>query len=157
MISEQALDMLAVTADLIAGTLAGSSAAPRGGDLSELREKCEEWLTLLEDIPAGSISDATRDQLAVQVTHLIWLIDNVGLFGGARVAQQTEGLVGSLTQAVGGLPSVSPLRGKLGAAVVTLMGVLFVFNQGAELAQNSIGNAQGVVREITQTYEDLTE
>ncbi|MFC8709984.1 hypothetical protein ACFUCQ_08595 [Streptomyces sp. NPDC057197] len=157
LISEQALDMLAVTADLIAGALAGSSAAPRGGDLSDLREKCEEWLTLLEEIPSGSISDGTRDQLSVQVAHLIWLIDNVNLFGGARVAQQTEGLVGSLTQAVGGLPNASPLRGKLGAAVVTLMSVLFVFNQGTEIAQTSIENAKGVVREITQTYEGLTD
>ncbi|MEU5756334.1 hypothetical protein [Streptomyces sp. NPDC047829] len=149
--------MLAVTADLIAGTLAGSSAAPRGGDLADLREKCEEWLTLLEEIPSGSISDGTRDQLSVQVAHLIWLIDNVNLFGGARVAQQTEGLVGSLTQAVGGLPNTSPLRGKLGAAVVTLMSVLFVFNQGTEMAQTSIENAKGVVHEITQTYEGLTD
>ncbi|MEV6883266.1 hypothetical protein [Streptomyces sp. NPDC051135] len=157
LISEQALDVLAVTADLIAGTLAGSSAAPRGGDLSDLRDKCEEWLTLLEEIPSGSISDGTRDQLSVQVAHLIWLIDNVNLFGGARVAQQTEGLVGSLTQAVGGLPTASPIRGKLGAAVVALMSILFVFNQGAELAQASIENAQSVVREITQGYEDLTD
>ncbi|MEU6544512.1 hypothetical protein [Streptomyces sp. NPDC046859] len=146
-----------MTADLIAGTLAGSSAAPRGGELSDLKDRCEEWIQLLENIPSGEIDESVRDRLHGQVEHLIWLIDNVGLFGGARVAQQTEGLVGSLTQAVGGMPSTSPFRGKLGAAVVTLMGVLFVFNQGVDLAQSSIENVKGVVHEITQTYEDATD
>jgi hypothetical protein len=49
-IKQDMLDHLEAAADIIAGSLVGSAAAPRGVDLDAIADQCKEWLELLSSM-----------------------------------------------------------------------------------------------------------
>jgi len=88
LISAEHLDQLGAFGDLIEARTEGTSAAPTGEGLADLRARCEEWKTLLGEVIG--LTAQTRAVLNAQIEHLLWLIDNVETFGPARVASEAQ-------------------------------------------------------------------
>ncbi|MGC5365493.1 hypothetical protein ACPXCE_28115 [Streptomyces sp. DT24] len=158
LISQEALDMLASTADLIAGGRTGTAAAPRGQDLEGLRTQCEEWSTLLTEMPSDTLRDNLREGLLAQVNHLIWLIDNAATFGGSRISGQANEFVGALAQAGLEIPERhAAWRGRWGKSVYAMLVALTLFTTGSELTHKALDEGSGLVREIAQTVHEIRE
>lgn len=155
-IKQDALDHLESAADIIAGTLAGSDAAPRSADLVEMKQQCGEWLDLLNGMSDLELSGPVRDQLIAQIEHLIWLIDNVEMFGGARVAGEASRVVGALAQAGATLTTSDPnTASRWQKAWFALIGICLVFNTGAPVIQESLASGGELFKEITATVQSF--
>ncbi|MER5763835.1 hypothetical protein [Streptomyces sp. NPDC002082] len=155
-IAQDMLDHLEAAADLIAGNLVGSIAAPRGVDLDGIAEQCREWLDLLRGMEGSEISGPVRDGLVSQIEHLIWLVENVELFGGARVASEASRVIGSLAQASAIMENANPetvSRWKKGW--LALIAVCVAFNGGVAVVQESIDTGTSIVKEITGVVQDV--
>ena len=155
-IQRDMLDHLESAADIIAGSLAGSMAAPRGVDLQGIAEQCREWLDLLQGMEESEISGPVRDGLISQIEHLIWLIENANLFGGARVSAEASRVIGSLAQAsttMQNAHSETVSRWKKG--LVAFIAVCAAFNGGASVVQESITSGTSIVKEITGVVSDI--
>ncbi|MFD3725291.1 hypothetical protein [Streptomyces sp. NPDC058671] len=155
-IKQDMLDHLEATADLIAGNLVGSIAAPRGIDIEGMEQQCREWLDLLRGMEDGEISGPVRDGLISQIEHLIWLIENVELFGGARVASEASRVIGSLAEASATMENANPgtvNRWKKGW--LALIAVCVAFNGGVAVVQESIDSGTSIVKEITGVVQDI--
>ncbi|MFC8227083.1 hypothetical protein [Streptomyces sp. NPDC057287] len=154
--AQDKLDHLESAADLISGNLVGSGAAPRSADLEEMTRQCNEWIDLLAAMGEDEINGPVRDALVSQIRHLLWLIDNVTLFGGARVAEEASGVIGSLTQAGATLVNVQPNNaGRWKNAMLGLLAACVVFNQAVPIAQESIENGSGLVKEIVSVVDEF--
>ncbi|MFE9765655.1 hypothetical protein ACFYPC_14175 [Streptomyces sp. NPDC005808] len=154
-ISQEILDHLESTAELISGNLVGSDAAPRSGDLDEIANQCKEWVELLRSMSETEISGPVRDALISQIEHLIWLIDHVELFGGARVAGEASSVIGSLTQASATLTSVQPeTASRWRAGVLALLAACVFFNQAAPIIQESIDTGTDVIKGISAVVDN---
>ncbi|MFD3324057.1 hypothetical protein [Streptomyces sp. NPDC058701] len=157
-INQQSLDMLAATADLIAGNYSGTAAAPSGDNLEDLRTQCQGWLTLLQETPRNTVRENLTEALIAQVSHLIWLIDNADTFGGARVATEANSVVGALAQAGLEIPLNQPeQQGRWQKAVYGFIVALTLFTTGSELTTNAIDAGHGLVKEISQTVQDIQQ
>ncbi|MER6088590.1 hypothetical protein [Streptomyces bluensis] len=155
-IDEDKLDHLESTAELISGNLVGSVAAPRSADLDEMARQCHEWIDLLTSMGDEEISGPLRDGLISQIRHLIWLIENVGLFGGARVAEEASTVIGSLTQTGATLVNVQPDNAnRWKTAFLGLVAACMVFNQAVPIFQESITTGEAIVKEITAVVGSL--
>ncbi|WP_405631192.1 hypothetical protein [Streptomyces sp. NBC_01174] len=155
-IKQDALDHLESAADIIAGTLAGSDAAPRSADLVAMKQQCGEWLDLLNEIDELELNGPVRDQLVAQIEHLIWLIDNVEMFGGARVAGEASRVVGSLAQAGATLTTSDPnTASRWQKAWFALIGICLVFNTGAPVVQESITSGGELFKEIAAVVQSF--
>lgn len=97
-IDQASLDQLAGFGELLEARLSVTSATPaaRQDDLTGLRAACVEWLDFLGE---SSVRTQVRDALSAQIAHLIWLIDNVDLFGVSRVAQEGQAVGGAVVMA----------------------------------------------------------
>lgn len=158
LIEDDKLDHLEFTADLISGNLAGSNAAPRSADMSEMVDRCNEWIELLGSMGEGEIDGPVRDQLISQLRHLIWLIGNADLFGGARVAEEASTVIGSLAQTGASLVNVreeSANRWK--KTFLALVAACVVFNQASPVLQESITVGESLVKEIASVVDDFQE
>ncbi|MEU3776565.1 hypothetical protein AB0F11_25870 [Streptomyces sp. NPDC032472] len=154
-IDEDKLDHLESTAELISGNLAGSDAAPRGGDLHEMTQRCEEWIELLTSMGDEEIEGPIRDQLISQLRHLIWLAGHAGIFGGARVAEEASTVIGSLART--GATLVNMQEGSQTGwkkALLALVAACVVFNTAAPIFQESITAGAGFAREIANVVHD---
>ncbi|MEU4876880.1 hypothetical protein [Streptomyces sp. NPDC021608] len=155
-IDDDKLDHLESTADLISGNLVGSDAAPRSADLAGIADRCNEWIELLASLSESEIDGPVRDQLISQLRHLIWLIDNAGLFGGARVAEEASTVIGSLTQTGASLVNVRDENvNRWKKALLAFVTACVVFNQASPILQQSITAGEGLVREIASVVEDF--
>lgn len=154
-IDQDRLDHLESTAELIYRHLEGTDAAPRGGDLSQLSEQCQEWLNILASLSDAEISTGLRAQLVSQIQHLIWLIEHEDLFGGARVAQEASSVVGSLAQATGTLTAEPENAGRWQKGLVAFLAACAIFSQAAPVVQESIELGTSLVKEIASTVEDI--
>lgn len=155
-IQQDMLDHLESAADIIAGSLVGSMAAPRGVDFQGIVEQCREWLDLLQGMEESEISGPVRDGLISQLEHLIWLIENADLFGGARVSAEASRVIGSLAQASATMENASPdtvSRWKKGW--IAFIAVCVAFNGGATVVQESITSGTAIVKEITGVVSDI--
>ncbi|MFJ8711733.1 hypothetical protein ACIRD9_00735 [Streptomyces violaceus] len=152
---EDKLDHLESTADLISGNLVGTDAAPHGSNFEEIVEQCHEWIELLTSIGDDELNGPLRDELISQIRHLIWLIENAALFGGARVAEEASTVIGSLTQAGATLVNVQPENlSRWKKALLGLIAVCVVFNQASPIVQESITAGSGLIKEITAAVDD---
>ncbi|MEU3779865.1 hypothetical protein [Streptomyces sp900129855] len=157
-IDDDKLDHLESTADLISGNLVGSDAAPRSSDLSQMADRCNEWIELLASMGEGEIDGPVRDQLISQLRHLIWLIDNAGLFGGARVAEEASTVIGSLAQTGASLVNVREENAsRWKKALLALVAACVVFNQASPILQESLTTGESLVKEIATVVEDFQE
>lgn len=155
-IQQDMLDHLESAADIIAGSLVGSMAAPRGVDLQGILEQCREWLDLLQGMEDSEISGPVRDGLISQLEHLIWLVENANLFGGARVSAEASRVIGSLAQASATMENASPETvGHWKKRWVAFIAVCVAFNGGASVVQESITSGTAIVKEITGVVSDI--
>ncbi|MEU7412654.1 hypothetical protein AB0B40_25620 [Streptomyces sp. NPDC042638] len=154
-IDDDKLDHLESTADLISGHLVGSNAAPRSTDLDQMRATCDEWIDLLTAMGDDEINGPVRDQLISQLRHVIWLVENSGIFGGARVAEEASTMIGALAQASASVVNMreeSASRWK--KAFLALVTACIVFNQASPIFQESITAGEQIVKEITSAISD---
>ncbi|MFD9439558.1 hypothetical protein ACFWBR_11830 [Streptomyces sp. NPDC060006] len=157
-IDEDKLDHLESTAELISGNLVGSGAAPRSANLDEMGSQCREWIDLLTSMDEEEINGPVRDELISQIRHLIWLIDNVGLFGGARVSEEASTVIGSLAQAGATLVNAQSNNvSRWKTAFLALIAACVVFNQASPILQESITSGEGLVKEIAAVVDNFRE
>lgn len=155
-IEQDMLDHLEAAADIIAGNLVGSVAAPRGVDFDAIVEQCNEWLTLLRDMDASEISGPVRDGLISQIDHLVWLIENVALFGGARVSSEASRVVGSLAQASVTMENARPeTAGRWKQGFFSFITVLAALSTGVVAVDQGITSGTSIVKEIAGVVSDI--
>ncbi|MER5835875.1 hypothetical protein ABT116_34855 [Streptomyces sp. NPDC002130] len=149
------LDHLESTADLISGHLVGSIAAPRSSNFEEIVTQCREWIEFLTAMGNEDIDGPVRDQLISQIRHLIWLVENANLFGGARVSEEASTVIGSLAQAGATLVNVSADNSnRWKTALLALVTACVVFNQASPIIQESITGGEAIVKEIATVVEE---
>jgi hypothetical protein len=155
-ITQDMLDHLEAAADIIAGSLVGSTAAPRGTDLQGISDQCREWIDLLRSMDDAEISGPVRDELVSQIEHLIWLIENVHIFGAARVSAEANRVIGSLAQASATMGNVNPdTVSRWKKAWLAFIAVCVTFNVGAPIVQESIQSGTAIVKEIAGVVDDV--
>ncbi|MFE1818391.1 hypothetical protein ACFW9S_05225 [Streptomyces anulatus] len=154
-IQQVSLDHLESTAELISAHLGGTDAAPSGSDLSQLSSQCQEWLDLLGAMGDDEISAGLRAQLTSQIHHLVWLIDNKDLFGGARVSQEASTVAGSLFQATNAISAQPENSSRWKNGLLSFLAACVFFSQAAPLMQESIEAGSGLVKEIASTVEEI--
>ncbi|WP_143076617.1 hypothetical protein [Streptomyces sp. MUSC 14] len=154
-IDDDKLDHLESTADLISGNLVGSNAAPRSTDLGQMSDTCTEWIDLLASMGEDEIDGPLRDQLMSQLRHVVWLVENSNLFGGARVAEEASTVIGTLAQAsVSAVNMREESASRWKKAFLALVTACIVFNQAAPILQESITAGEQIVKEITSAVDD---
>ncbi|MGW2018935.1 hypothetical protein [Streptomyces sp. NPDC001927] len=157
LVGQETLDHLASAADLLETAMRGTSAAPSGSNLDELAESCRSWLEILADTSDSELPAALKNEIAAQITHLLWLIEHAELFGVARVSRETNQVLGSLTQASTMLAGVdAQAGGRWKRAFLGLVTASVVFTAGATQVQTAIEAGTGVVKEITQVVDGIT-
>jgi hypothetical protein len=123
-----------------------------------MADRCNEWIELLASMGEGEIDGPVRDQLISQLRHLIWLIDNAGLFGGARVAEEASTVIGSLAQTGASLVNVREENAsRWKKALLALVAACVVFNQASPILQESLTTGESLVKEIATVVEDFQE
>ncbi|GAA0985541.1 hypothetical protein ENKNEFLB_01405 [Nocardioides aquaticus] len=146
-VDRPALDQLASFADLVEARLENSLAVPGSTDLTELRAVVDEWLVALaeeKDLPAE-----LRSGLIRTLTHVVWLIDNVDLFGVGRVAAAATEVVGEVAVVGQRLPPATRgewvERGKKLIRVLVLLGGIA---SGVDVSLALTAGAVGVAGEL---------
>jgi hypothetical protein len=107
--SEEHLNYLANTGDIIASQLGETALAPGYTDLTDLRAQCEEWVSVLSG-QTEIVGEPLRRQLLGQMHHLLWLIDEAGTFGVSRVVEHGDQVTGTLVRAAYTQPSKIRVR-----------------------------------------------
>lgn len=136
-IAQEELDHLASAADILAARAPGSALAPSNPDrLGNLRDVCKEWVGFVEqmhDLPGG-----LRLDLLKSLGHVLWLIDNVHLYGVTRVANAAQSTVGSVAVATRYVPAraQSSWREKTRALIVELGLLASLFNSGVDAVEH---------------------
>ncbi|WP_143655784.1 hypothetical protein [Streptomyces sp. XY006] len=149
------LDHLESTADLISRNLVGSSAAPRNSKFEDIVTQCQDWIEFLASMGSEEIEEPLRNQLISQIRHLIWLIENANLFGGARVAEEASTVIGSLAQTGASLVNVRPDNAsRWKTAMLALVTACVVLNQATPIIQDSITAGETIVKEIASVVEE---
>jgi hypothetical protein len=98
LIEESNLDHLAALGDLLAARLPDTAANPMESEVEDLRTFCMSWVENLGNFK--SLSLPLKRMLAADLQHVVWLIDNVGLFGSAAVANASQTAATSVANAV---------------------------------------------------------
>ncbi|MFE3900690.1 hypothetical protein ACFXPY_10065 [Streptomyces sp. NPDC059153] len=155
-VGQDILDHLESAAEIIAGSLVGSDAVPRSGDLNEISQQCQDWIAFLQEIEASEIDGSLKDQLIAQLEHVVWLIEHVDLFGGARVAGEASRVIGSLAQVGATMSNAQPeTAGRWKRGWLGLIAVCLAFNAGVPVLQESIGVGGDLVKEIASVVQDV--
>lgn len=158
LIGQETLDHLASAADVLETAMRGTSAAPSGSNLEEIAASCRSWLEILAETSDSELPSALKNEIAAQITHLLWLIEHAELFGVARVSRETSSVLGSLTQASTMLTGVdAQTGGRWKRAFLGLVAASVVFTAGVTQVQTAIETGTDVVKEITQVVDDLTD
>lgn len=157
LITQEMLDHLEAAADLVAGSLVGSTAAPRSTELQDIAEQCREWIGLLGDMEEAELAGPIKDRLVAQIEHLVWLIENVEIFGGARVADEASRVMGSLMQATATVNPSPANASRWQKAWNTFLAVCLAFSLGAPALQQSIEAGSGLVKEISGVVHDIRD
>ncbi|WP_406508466.1 hypothetical protein [Streptomyces sp. NBC_00212] len=156
LITQDILDHLESAADQIDGALAGTSSAPRGSNLQDLKDSCTSWLEILRGAPAGDLPVTLQEGLISQILHLIWLIDNADLFGGSRISREANQVIGSLAQAAVVNRGDVETTGRWKRALLAFIASAALFTTGATELQNAIGAGDGLVKEIGSVVDGLS-
>jgi hypothetical protein len=156
-ITDSDLDHLANTGDIISSQLTGTAIAPDTADLAALRSQCEEWVSILAD-RTEIAEDPIRLTLLGQMNHLLWLIDNVGLFGVSRVVERGDQAAGALARTALSKPNVvSKLNdfkrrsGRLVMALAILTGLLTGVGATIEAANTDLLYAQQLEQDVARS------
>lgn len=98
-----------------------------------------------------------REEIAAQIRHLLWLIENAALFGAARISRESTSVIGALAQASTVLTGQDPqTSGTWKRRFVAFIAASALFATGATQLQAAIEAGTGVAKEITQVVESVT-
>ncbi|GAA3061974.1 hypothetical protein GCM10017562_29010 [Streptomyces roseofulvus] len=158
LVTQETLDHLASAADLLQSVLGGTRSAPVGSNLDGLKESCASWLDLLAQTPDEELAPIVREEIAAQIRHLLWLIDNAELFGTARISREATSVIGSIAQASTGLTGQDlQTGGRWRRGFVAFVAASALLATGATQLQTAIEAGSGVVKEISQVVESVTQ
>jgi hypothetical protein len=159
-ISNEHLHLLESAGDIIEDKLELSVRSPGGADLAALREQVEEWLRLVEgetDLPLELRRSVLQD-----FSHLIWLMDNVELFGVAAVAETGQTALGGVALAGAQLPKdrQPKWREKVAAfagSLLMLAGAMDAGRLALESGEDLVGEVVNIVQVDADRHEDALE
>ncbi|WP_371671177.1 hypothetical protein OG985_28290 [Streptomyces sp. NBC_00289] len=106
----------------------------------------------MEDAELGG---PIKERIISQIEHLIWLIENVELFGGARVADEASRVMGSLVQATATMDANPAHASRWQKGWYAFVAVCLAFNFGAPVLQESIQAGSGIVKEIAGVVDQI--
>ncbi|MFF1506208.1 hypothetical protein [Streptomyces sp. NPDC058326] len=156
LVAQETLDHLASAADVLEAVMRGTGSAPAGENLQSIAESCHSWLEILDQTSDAELPSALKSQIVAQITHLLWLIDHAELFGVARVSNETNQVLGSLTQATSLLTGVdAQVGGRWKRAFFGLLTASIVFTAGATQLQTAIEAGSSLAKEIVQVVDDV--
>ncbi|MFF9198569.1 hypothetical protein ACF09L_25470 [Streptomyces sp. NPDC014779] len=157
LITQETLDHLASAADLLQGTLRGTTSSPAGSNLEALKESCTSWLELLEQTPDSELAPSLREEITAQIRHLLWLIENAQLFGIARISRESTTVVGALAQASTVLTGQDPeTGGKWRRGFVSFIAASALLATGMTTLQTAVEAGTGMVKEIARVVDSVT-
>lgn len=157
-ISDADLDMLGVTADFLALRLAGTAAVPHRADLDRLRSEISEWIDLIGE--TTDLAEAIKVEVAGQLRHVLWLIDNIETYGTASVVREAQTAVGKVSETVFTRMGQSPWKKKWVRHYGSLLVALGLLSQGLDATNLVLDKAKdtlSVVAEVAQEADDLLD
>jgi len=143
-ITQDHLNFLDAAADIISASV---DPEPNVSEkLEALRSDCEGWVDFLVQVP--DVPQSLRIDLLLNLKHVIWLIENVDLFGAARVVDGGHRVLGSVFTAapVVAAPKQSAWLDRarrLGKAVYDVMKVIGVMHGTFDAGEAVFGSLQG--------------
>lgn len=152
-ISREHLSLLSGVGDVVEARMEHTPSVPGAFNLDQVSELCNEWLAVLEN--PGELPDAFRRSLIQAVNHVQWLIDNVALFGAARVAKAANTVTGEVIQAI---PHVRPEARKGWAKrLATWTGVLVAFSAFTTASAEAIASTERLITVITDAAVQVVD
>lgn len=97
-LSAEHLSLLNGVGDVVEARMDLTASVPGAFNLDQIADQVGEWLEALGDPTV--LADPLRRSLIQGFTHVSWLIDNIGLFGAARVAKAANAVTGEVVQAI---------------------------------------------------------
>lgn len=97
-ISPAHLALLHGVGDLVEARMEHTPSSPGAYNLDQIAAHCAEWMEVLQ-VP-GTLPEAFRRSLIQAISHVQWLIENVGLVGVSRVAEAANVVTGTAVQAI---------------------------------------------------------
>lgn len=151
-ISQTNLDLLASVADVLAAR-SGHSLRSSAADIETLRDEIAGWLQLVRettDLPAS-----VREEIAAQLAHVQWLLDNIETFGTGAVVRETEAAIGKVTETLFTRLGVSQFKKRWIRAFGGLVIALGLFSQGLEATNKVLQNAQDTVHVLVEISQEV--
>ena len=154
LVSQSDLDMLAMVGDLADSRRGSVDRTSAASSLKRLREECEAWLLLVSG--NDEIIDETfRRTLLAQINHLIWLIDNAGIFGVSQVVGRGDEITGTLIRATGRqgtIKNTPRFRDRLNSFITALTLVANLIHSSQvvfDAADHALSGTERIIKEIT--------
>lgn len=120
-ISQGDLDQLGGFADWIAERDRDLGEGIPDAAMGRLREGLDDWKVLLAE---AALPESLRDQIAAQVSHIEWLLSQIGLFGPQPVIQGASSLVGTGLQALAFAPAFGKKIARASAALTAAIAII---------------------------------
>ncbi|MCF6506839.1 hypothetical protein E9549_05380 [Blastococcus sp. MG754426] len=146
-LSDAALDQLGSIAEILSYRLPGAAANPSDEAVARLRQELEDWLDLLAE--SADVPQSAREEIAGQIRHVLWLLDNIDTFGVAPVVREARTVVGRVTEASATQGWAKKWTSRIGTLVVAL-GLLTTGLQATTLALEAAQETVTVVSEIVR-------
>jgi hypothetical protein len=152
-ISREHLSLLTSVGDVVEARMDRSPSAPGAFNLGQIAEQCAEWLEALQE--PGEVADPFRRSLIQALNHVQWLIENVALFGVARVAKAANTVTGEVIQAI---PHVRRDARKIWAQrLATWTATLMVFTAFNTASVEAIESTERLVSALTDVAVQVVD
>ena len=146
-LDDATLDHLGSIAEILALRFPRSAAEPTDEGIAHLRRELEEWLGVLTE--TSEVPSQVREEVAGQIQHVLWLLDNIHTFGAGPVVREARRVVGRVTEEAakpGGIKEWTARIGTLIAAIALFTGVVQSTNEALEAVQDTITVVSEIVR-----------
>lgn len=143
LIGQEHINLLGSLGDVIEVRMAGTSAAPEGRHVEDIKAQCDEWLSSINEF---GLPDNLQRLITEGLNHLLWLIDNQERFGFARVAQAAENVTGQLVTAAVEVPEAARPRWK--ARLNRWAGAILTFSRLAGATHLALKHGTDVINDI---------
>ena len=144
------LHLLASLGDLTDAAL-HDALQPSEVHLDAIRTQCEAWIESLDADEFG-IQRSVAVQLKTQFQHIIWLLDNVDLFGADRVAAASEQALGRMALINHAIPENK--RHAWRQKVAAFVGAIMFFTGAVQTSALAIDTASDAVVEAVTSVSD---
>lgn len=147
-IDDDSLNALWFVGELLVHVRPGTATLPPADAVDRLHQELLAWLDLLgetDDVPR-----AIREEIAGQVQHVLWLLENINLFGAAPVVRQTREVVGRVTETIATQNPQSSTASKWRTRAGHLLVALGLFN-------GILATTNQVLDSGEQTYKTISE